>query len=80
MKEEIVAIESVSDYLQAEILRSLLESYGIQVWLSREAASSAIGLTVGPLAEVDLMVSASQAEEAKRILNDYYKGNLEMDN
>jgi hypothetical protein len=80
MNEEIVVIQSVSDYLEAEILRSLLESRGIRVVLSRESASTAIGLTVGPLAEVDLLVPKSQMEEAKNILNDYYKGNLEMDN
>jgi hypothetical protein len=80
MNEEIVVIESISDFLQAEILRSLLESHGIHVSLSREAASSAIGLTVGPLAEVDLLVPKSQAEQARKILDDYYKGSLELDN
>ncbi|OGO17041.1 MAG: hypothetical protein A2Z14_09005 [Chloroflexi bacterium RBG_16_48_8] len=80
MNNEIVVVESISDYLEAEILRALLESYGIHVWLSWEAASSAIGLTVGPLAEVDLLVPESQVEEAKKILNDYYEGNLELDN
>jgi hypothetical protein len=80
MNEEIVVIESISDLMQAEILRGLLESYGIHVWLSREAASSAIGLTVGPLAEVDIMVSKSQVEEARKILDDYYKGNLDLGN
>jgi hypothetical protein len=80
MNEEIIVIESISDVLEAEILRSLLESHGIHVLLSREAASTAIGLTVGPLAQVNLLVPQSQAEEAKKILDDYYKGNLEMGN
>jgi hypothetical protein len=80
MNEEIVVIESIPDSVQAEILRSLLESQGIHVSLSREAASSAIGLTVGPLADVDILVPKSQAERARKILDDYYKGSLEMDN
>jgi hypothetical protein len=80
MNEEIIVIESISDVLEAEILRSLLESYGIHVLLSREAASTAIGLTVGPLAQVNLLVPQSQVDEAKKILDDYYKGNLEMGN
>lgn len=80
MNEEIVVIESIPDSVQAEILRSLLESHGIRVSLSREAASSAIGLTVGPLADVDILVPKSQAERARKILDDYYKGSLELDN
>jgi len=80
MDDDIVLLESIPDYLEAEILHSLLESYGIHVLLSREAGSSAIGLTVGPFAEVDLLVSKSQFEEARKILDDYYSGNLELDN
>ena len=80
MNEEIIVIESISDVLEAEILRSLLESHGIHVLLSREAASTVIGLTVGPLAQVNLLVPQSQVDEAKKILDDYYKGNLEMGN
>jgi hypothetical protein len=80
MNEELVLIESISDVLEAEILHSLLESHGIHVLMSREAASTAIGLTVGPLARVNLLVPQSQVEEAKKILDDYYMGNLEMGN
>jgi hypothetical protein len=80
MNEEFVVVDSISDNLQAEILRGLLNSYGIEVWLSRESASTAIGITVGPFAEVDLMVPKSQLEHAKKILNDYYTGNLESGN
>ncbi len=80
MNDEIVVVESISDSLEAEILRSLLESFGIQVWLSREAASTAVGLTVGPLAQVDLLVRKAQEEQAIKILEDYYTGNLEINN
>lgn len=80
MNEEIVVVESISDNLEAEILRGLLNSFGIDVLLSRESASTAIGLTVGPLAQVDLLVPKSQFETAKKILHDYYTGNLEDGN
>jgi hypothetical protein len=80
MNDEIVVVGSISDSLEAEILRSLLESFGIQVWLSREAASTAVGLTVGPLAQVDLLVRKAQEEQAIKILEDYYTGNLEINN
>jgi len=80
MDEEIVVVESISDSLEAEILRGLLNSFGIDIWLSRESASTAIGLTVGPFAQVDLLVPKSQFERAKKIINDYYTGNLESSN
>ena len=80
MDEEIVVVESISDNLEAEILRGLLLSYGIDVLLSRESASAAIGLTVGPLAQVDIVVPKSQYERAKKILSDYYTGKLESSN
>jgi hypothetical protein len=80
MNDEIVIVESISDHLEAEILRNLLESFGIDVMLSREAASTAFGLNVGPFAQIDLLVHVSQAEDAKKILSDYYTGNLEINN
>jgi hypothetical protein len=79
MNIEIVVIASISDSLEAEIIKSLLQSQDIDVWLSREAASTAIGLTVGPLAQVDILVPQSQAEAARKILDDYFKGALETD-
>ena len=80
MNDEVVLVASIPDSLEAEILRGLLLSYGIDVWLSRESVSAAIGLTVGPLAQVDLLVPKSQYERADRIVNDYYTGNLESSN
>ncbi|HEY69202.1 MAG TPA: DUF2007 domain-containing protein [Anaerolineae bacterium] len=74
MNENIVKVGSVSGKIEAEILRGLLESNGIQVWLSTEAAATAIGLGVGPLAEVDLMVLETQVEQATQVIRDYRSG------
>lgn len=76
MDEEIVVVETTSGLIEAEILRGLLEANGINVWLSHESAGKVIGLSVGPLGQVDLMVPADQAEEAKKILDDYHAGRL----
>ena len=76
MDEEIVVVETTSGMMEAEILRGLLEAQGITVWLLQESAGRAIGLSVGPLGQVDLMVPADQAEEAKKILDDYHAGRL----
>lgn len=76
MDEDIVVVETTSGLMEAEILRGLLEANDITVWLLHEAAGKAIGLSVGPLGQVDLMVPAAQAEEAKKILDDYHAGRL----
>ncbi|HEY47383.1 MAG: hypothetical protein AMJ88_02325 [Anaerolineae bacterium SM23_ 63] len=76
MDEEIVVVETTSGLIEAEILRGLLEANDINVWLSHESAGKVIGLSVGPLGQVDLMVPAYQAEDAKKILDDYHAGRL----
>jgi hypothetical protein len=79
MDEEIVVVETTSGMIEAEILRGLLQAKGITVWLLQESAGRAIGLSVGPLGQVDLMVPADQAAEATKVLDDYHAGRL-MDN
>jgi hypothetical protein len=76
MNDQDVVVESVSGAIEAEILRGLLESFGLKVTLSQESAGRAIGLSVGPLGRVDLLVPADQAEKARRILADYRAGHL----
>lgn len=74
MDQDIVQVGSVSGKIEAEILRGLLEASGISVWLVHEAAATIYGLGVGPLAQVDLMVAAAQADEAIKIIESYRSG------
>jgi hypothetical protein len=77
MTERYVEIETVLGRLQADILRSLLEAYGIPTELSQEAAGAATGINVGPMGEVRLLVPVSKEKEARQLLEDYYAGRLE---
>jgi hypothetical protein len=77
MAEEWVVVEKVAGSLQAEFLRGFLESQGISVVLSQEGVGSVFPVTVGPLSQVQILVSKSDAPQAKKILDDYYTGNLE---
>jgi hypothetical protein len=63
--------------LDAEMIRSLLGSFGIKSELLKEGAGTAYGINFGPLGAVDIYVSQDQAEDAKKILDDYQKGKLE---
>lgn len=74
-----VVVTEVSGELQADIIRSLLESQGIEVFLNQEGAGKAYGLSIGPLGEVQILVPEHQKETANKIVDDYYAGNYEVD-
>ncbi len=70
-------IAEVNGELQAELIRSLLDSQGIWVFLNQEGAGRAYGLSVGTLGLVQILVPESQSQLAKEILTDYYSGKYE---
>ena len=73
--EEWEAVGVVNGTFQAEILRGLLESQGVEVVLSQESAGRwAYALTVGPLSRVEIFVPVRQAQLARQILADYEAG------
>lgn len=74
MSDEIVAVYSTDGMMNANLLKSLLEAQGVEVWLSHESASTAVGLGIGPTAEVQIMVRKEQADLAQEILRDYREG------
>lgn len=76
MAEELVMIDDGVDMMEAEILRSMLEAYGIQVLLSEEAAGAVFGVTSGPLGQVEVWVRTDQAEAARQLLQAYRSGEL----
>ncbi len=79
VSRDIVRLVTLSGNLEAQILRGFLEANGVVVLLSGESASTAYGLGVGPLAQIDLMVPEEQLSEARQLLEDYYSGALNRD-
>ncbi len=63
--------------LQAEIIRGLLESQGIPVYLAVEGAARAIGINVGPFGMVDVMVPEDHVDEAQEVIAAYQAGDFE---
>ena len=77
-----ILVASIQAEVQAELLRGLLEAQEIPVLLSREGAGRALGLSVGPLGEVNILVPDKFQAEAKNIIMQYETGvfeNLELD-
>ena len=72
-------LEVVLGDLQAELLRGLLEAQEIPVLLSQEGAGRAIGLSVGPLGEVEILVRSEDLLRARQVLDEYYAGEFAGD-
>jgi hypothetical protein len=64
----------------AQVLRGLLESQGIRVWLNQESAGTAIGINLPSiLGSVKIIVNEQSAENARALIEAYYAGELEDD-
>jgi len=64
---ELMAVEGS---LEAEIIKSKLESYDIPVLLQYEAAGRIFGITMNGLGKVRIMVPKDLLEEARKALAD----------
>lgn len=76
-KQDWVVVDTVAGSLQAELIRGLLEAQEIEVILSQEGAGRAFGLEVGPLGEVQMLVSQADSQQARAIIDEYYRGAFE---
>ena len=70
-------VEVVTDDIQAEILRGLLESQGIKAIISKEGAGHALGLTIGMMGESQILVPSGSKELALQVLEEYRQGFFE---
>ena len=72
-------VAEVYGELEAEIIRSLLQTEGISVMLSKEGAGQALGLQVGKMGEVQVLVPTENAEISRGIIDDYFAGKFDTD-
>lgn len=63
--------------LDAESVKILLESFGIEAYINEESAGRTYGLTTGPLAQAEIIVKDKDVIDAKRIIAEMELGNLE---
>lgn len=63
-----VEIYRAANEMEAQVIKSFLESNGIPVMLQHESVSSVIGFSTGPLAEVSVLVPEPLAETAIGLL------------
>jgi len=68
--ESLVCVHVAQGQMQAHVVKARLESEGIPVLLRYESLSVVYGFTVDGLGEVGLFVPATQADEARRLLEE----------
>lgn len=66
-----VTVHKTNGITDAEILKNMLESFGIPVRVSYEAAGRIYGLTMDGMGVVSLLVSEDRAQEARDILAEH---------
>lgn len=66
---DLVTVYVTQGHLRANVIRGLLESAGIPVFLKFEAAGRAIGITVNGLGRVEIQVPDEWEQEAHDLLN-----------
>ncbi|MBN1176777.1 MAG: DUF2007 domain-containing protein [Dehalococcoidales bacterium] len=70
-EDKLVEVYKAQNDMEAQVIRSLLESYDIPCFLKSNAAPSVHMFTVDGMAEVKIMVLASLADKARElIIND----------
>lgn len=67
-KEKMVEVYKAPNEMEAQVIRGLLESYGIPCFLKSNAAPSVHLFTVNGMGEVKIMVLESLAEEARNLI------------
>ncbi len=70
MDDQLVSIKEVEGFLEGEILKSKLESFGIPCMLKSETAKRLFGLTLNGLGKVKIVVPKNFKEKAIAILDE----------
>jgi hypothetical protein len=68
--EKMVEVYKARTEMEAQIIKGLLESFGIPSYLKSHAAPSVHWFTIDGMAEVRVMVLESMAEEAHRLIKE----------
>lgn len=79
IEPELVEVYRAWGGPQAELVRSLLEANGIECALEGEGKNRVYNLTVGPMAEVRIMVEADDVEAAENILQAADRGEFTLE-
>jgi len=66
--KQLIEVYRANGEIEAQVIKGLLESYGIPCLLKGDAARTIYGLTVNGIGEVKIMVWESMAEKARKLI------------
>ena len=66
--EKLIEVYKSASDMEAQVIKGLLESYGIPCLLKSKVAPSVHMFAVGSMGEVRVMVRDSMAEEARELI------------
>ena len=72
MSDPYISLAVVSGSLEAEIIKSYLQSLDIPCVLSEESLGRVYGFGVGPLAEVEILVPSKLEKAAREAMEAYW--------
>jgi hypothetical protein len=67
-QQRLIEVYRAKGELEAQVIKGLLESYGIPCLLQSHAAGSVHTFTVDGMGEVRIMVPEQAADEARRLI------------
>jgi len=70
---ELIKIFSAAGLLEAEMIKSFLESNNITTFVNQESLGRTLGLSAGPLGLVEVLVPQSQVEQATLLLQEVWE-------
>ncbi len=76
---KLVQVYKATNGMEAQVIRSLLDSYGIPSVLKSDAAPSILNFTVDGLGEVRVMVLDSLADEARDLIENSQSGEIDSE-
>ena len=67
----LIRVWKAAGYLDAQIVKGYLESFGLEVFTFEESVGLTFGLTATPLGEVEIFVRKENEDEAREYLREY---------
>jgi len=67
----LTRVWTAAGYLDAQIVKSYLESFGLEVYTFEESIGLTFGLTATPSGEVEIFVRNEDERKAREYLRDY---------
>ena len=70
----LISIYTAAGQLEAEMIKTFLESHNLQVVLNQESIGRTLGLSAGYLGEVDVLVPETHVSKAHELISAMEQG------